>query len=608
MTLMTSEALPHWDLSNVYPGLKSEEFERAVGQVKADLDELDDYLSDHGIERGGNVTDGGPIALAPTISGYLDRMNALQRLYRTLASYVYCFFSTDSYNTTARRILSELESLRVRLESQEVQFRGWIGTIAEQAELFQAVLRVEGAAQEHAFYLKETAEQARYLMSTAEETLAAELSLSGSRAWEKLQEVVTSQVTVPFEREGRIEDLPIAVLQNLRTDPDDEVRRRAYEAELDAWEKVREPLAACLNGVKGTVNTLNARRGRVDCLHQPLEQARIDRETLETLLAVMRDSFPMFRQYFRRKAELLGKEALAWWDLFAPVGVSEKRYTFAETQELILEQCGVFSDRLQALARRAFDQRWIDAEPRDGKQGGGICIALPAVEESRILCNFDGSFEQLSTVAHELGHAYHDECMVGKTMLQRSTPLTLAETASILVQTFITDAVLAQASDEQEELAILEGFLIDAAQVVVDIYSRFLFEKDVFERRAEAELSADELCELMVGAQRNAYGEGLDPRYLHPYMWAWKPHYYIPKWSFYNYPFAFGILFGLGLYAIWQEQGEAFLPMYDDLLSSTGEGTSAELAARFGIDIRDRGFWETSMRFIEGRIDRYLAL
>jgi pepF/M3 family oligoendopeptidase len=605
---MTSEALPHWDLSNVYPGLESEEFKRAVGRLKADLDDLDDYLSAHGIERQGNVLDGDPIAVAATIGGYLDRMNALQRLYQTLDSYVYAFASTDSYDTTARRIQSELESLHVRLECQEVLFRGWIGTIARQAELFQAALAEEGSAKEHTFYLKEAAEQARYLMSTAEETLAAELSLSGSRAWERLQEVVTSQVTVPFEREDQIENLPIAVLQNLRTDPDEDLRRRAYEAELDAWKRVREPLAACLNGVKGEVNTLNARRGRADCLHQPLDQARMDRETLEAMLGVMHDSFPVFRRYFRRKAGRLGKEALAWWDLFAPVGESEKRYTYAETQELILEQFGRFSDRLQALARRAFDHHWIDAEPREGKVGGGFCMDLPAVEETRILCNFDGSYEELSTVAHELGHAYHAACQAGKTMLQRPTPMTMHETASILVQNYITDAVLNQASDTHEEQAILESFLIDAGQVVVDIYSRYLFEKEIFERRAEAELSADEFCELMVDAQRKTYGGGLDSRYLHPYMWAWKPHYYSPSLSFYNWPYAFGMLFGLGLYAIYQEQGDAFLPEYDDLLSSTGEATSAELAARFGIDIRDRGFWENSMRVIEARIDRYLAL
>ena len=605
---MTVEALPHWDLSNIYPGLESEEFKRAVDHLKAGLDDLDGFLSAEKIEKGGNIPDGGAVAVASTVGRYLDRMNALLKLYWTLDAYTYSFFSTDSYNMTARRILSQLQALQVRLQRQEVRFQGWIGTLAGQAELFQAAVVVEGPAREHAFYLSETAEQSRYLMSTAEEMLAAELSLSGSRAWERLQEVITSQVTVPFERGGRVETLPIAILQSLRSDPDGEVRCRAHEAELAVWASVREPLAACLNGIKGAVNTLNARRGRVDCLDEPLAQSRIDRETLETMLGVMQDSFPMFRRYWRRKAELLGKEMLAWWDLFAPVGALEKRYTFAETQQLILEHFGRFSDRLEALARRAFDHQWIDAEPRDGKQGGGFCMGLPVVEESRILCNFDGSFEEVQTVAHELGHAYHEECLVGKTMLQRRIPMTLAETASILLQTFITDAVLAQTPDPQEELAILDGFLIDAGQVVVDITSRYLFEKAVFERRAEAELSADEFCELMLRAQQETYGDGVDAHHLHPYMWAWKSHYYSAQLSFYNFPYAFGLLFGLGLYAIYQKEGEAFLPEYDRLLSNTGEATAAELAARFGLDIRDRGFWENSMSIIEGRINRYLAL
>ncbi len=605
---MSSEQLPHWDLSNVYPGLESEAFKEAIEQLKADLDGLDEYLAAHGIERGGDVPDGEPAAVAATIAGYLARMNALLRLHHTLDAYAYSFFSTDSYNTRARRTLSELEALDVRMDRQEIQFQGWIGTVAEEPELFKAALAVDGPAQEHAFYLNETAEQSRYLMSTDEETLAAELSLSGGRAWERLQGVVTSQVTVPFERDGQVEELPITVVQNMRTDSDPDVRRRAYEAALEAWEGVREPLAACLNGVKGTVNTLNERRGREDCLHQPLDQARIDRETLETMLSVVDDSLPMFRRYFRRKAERLGREALPWWDLFAPVSESEKRYTFDEARELILDQFGDFSDRLQGLAGRAFEERWIDADPRKGKSGGAFCMNVPAVDESRVLCNFDGSFDQLSTLAHELGHAYHNECRVGKTMLQRRTPMTLAETASILAQTLVTDAVLAEAEDAEEELAILESFLIDASQVVVDIYSRYLFERDVFEHRAEAELSADEFCELMVDAQRQTYGDGLDARYLHPYMWAWKPHYYSPSLSFYNFPYTFGMLFGLGLYAVYQEQGDAFLSAYDELLSSTGEGMTAELAARFGIDIRDRGFWESSMRVIEGRIERYLKL
>ena len=604
---MTTETLPHWDLTNVFPGLESEEFQNAANEVRAKIEELDRYVEANEIARGGAVPQD-PVALAETIAGYLDRMNAILRLGVTLRAYVGSFVSTDSFNNTARKVMSELEPMLVQVQRQEVQFHGWLGTVAEQAEPFQAALEVEGPVKEHEFFVTEAAEQSRYLMSEAEEGLAAELSLSGTRAWGKLQGVVTSQLKVPFEREGKVEELPITVLQNLRTDADEKVRRRAHGAEVAAWESVREPLAACMNGVKGTVVTLNRRRGRTDALHEPIDQARIDRHTLEAMLGAMRDSFPMFRRYFHAKARLLGKETLAWWDLFAPVGKSEKRYTYAEAREFILANFSTFSDRLVSFTQRAFDRNWIDAEPRSGKRGGAFCMGLPAVDESRILCNFDGSLGQVSTLAHELGHAYHNECQVGKAILQRSTPMTLAETASIFNETIIVDALLAETDDADEELSILEEFVGGAAQVIVDIYSRYLFEKEAFERRAGAELSADDFCEIMVRAQKETYGDGLDQDTLHPYMWAWKPHYYRSDLSFYNFPYAFGLLFGLGLYAVYQERGDDFVPEYDELLRSTGEGTAADLAARFGLDIRQQAFWEDSLKVIEQRIERYEEL
>jgi len=604
---MTLEALPHWDLTNVYPGLESEAFKQAFDEVRGKLDALDEYLTANEIARGGTVP-AEPAALATVIGGYLDRMNAILRLGATLRAFLHSFVATDSYNNTARRLMSELEPMLVRLERQEVLFRGWLGTVAEQEELFQAALATEDPTREHAFFLQETAEQSRYLMSEAEEALAAELSLSGARAWQKLQGVVTSQLKVTFQRADQAEELPMTMLQNLKRDPDEGVRRRAYEAELAAWESVHEPLAACMNGVKGSVTFLNQRRGRTDALHEPLDQARMDPATLEAMLGAMHDSFPAFRRYWQAKAQRLGKEALPWWDLFAPVGQSNRQFAYTEARDFVLDQFGTFSDRLSHFARRAFDHNWLDMEPRDGKRGGAFCMDVPAVDESRILCNFDGSLDQVLTVAHELGHAYHNECQVGKTILQTQTPMTLAETASIFNETIVTDALLAQATNADEELAILETFLIGASQVIVDIYSRYLLEKEVFERRAEAELSADDLCEIMVQAQKETYGDGLDTRYLNPYMWAWKPHYYRPALSFYNFPYAFGLLFGLGLYAVYQESGPEFLPKYDDLLRSTGEGTAADLAVRFGLDIRQRGFWEGSLKVIEERIERYLAL
>lgn len=328
------------------------------------------------------------------------------------------------------------------------------------------------------------------------------------------------------------------------------------------------------------------------------------------MLGAMEDSFPMFRKYFKAKAKKLGKEKLAWWDIFAPMGKTDKVYSFEEARDFILENFGKFSPDLSAFAQRAFDHRWIDAEQRDGKRGGGFCMEVQGVKESRILVNFDGSFDQVSTMAHELGHGFHNECayQAKKTVLQQLTPMTLAETASTMCETIVTEAVLASTKDPQEELAVLEAQIQGAAQVVVDIYSRYLFEKEVFERRAEAELSADDFNEIMERAQKAAYGDGLDERYLQKFMWTWKPHYYSSGLSFYNFPYAFGLLFATGLYAIYQKRGLAFVEDYKNLLASTGEASAADLAARFGINIRTKKFWEDSLAIIGKRIDRYCAL
>jgi pepF/M3 family oligoendopeptidase len=365
-----------------------------------------------------------------------------------------------------------------------------------------------------------------------------------------------------------------------------------------------------MNGVKGETLTLDKKRGREDALHASLDFARIDRATLNAMLGAMKDSFPMFRRYFKHKAKLLGKEKLAWWDIFAPMGKTDKIYSWEEARDFIVANFNKFSPELGAFAQRAFDNRWIDGEQREGKRGGAFCMGVEGVKESRILSNFDGSFDQVSTLAHELGHAFHNECawQAGKTPIQQNTPMTLAETASIMCETIVTEAALEQTSDSQEMLAILEAQMNNASQVVVDIYSRFLFEKEVFERRAKSELSADELCEIMERAQKATYGDGLDEQYLQKFMWTWKPHYYASGFSFYNYPYAFGLLFATGLYAIYQKRGAEFVPAYKKLLATTGEARAADLADQFGINIRTKKFWAESLAIIGKRVDRYCQL
>ncbi|HSF81710.1 MAG TPA: M3 family oligoendopeptidase [Anaerolineales bacterium] len=601
---MKIQTPPHWDLTNVYPALNSAEFSADFEALKLQLAALDQFVT----EKISLVKDTlGSAEQAELVQEMLERLNAVYLLTGKLRSYIHSFISTDSFNLEAKRISSEYEMLLVGLRNQEVKLKRWIGSLSA---VLPALIDLNPVCQAHAFYLLETDTQSKFLMSDAEEALAAELYLSGASAWNKLQGVVTSQLSVEIELDGEIKSLAMPALINLHSHPDEGVRKKAHFAEIAAWEKNREPLASALNGIKGSVNTLNRRRQREDALHSALDSTRIDRQTLQALLAAMAGSFPDFRRYFKAKASRLGKERLAWWDIFAPLGKTTTNYSYAEACDFIIEHFGQFSPDLQAYARRAFDNNWIDAEPRVGKRGGAFCMAIPGVNESRVLCNFDGSLDQVFTIAHELGHAYHNECRfrAGKTELQRVTPMTLAETASIFCETIITEAILEQTSDPKEELAILETALIGDAQVVVDIYSRYLFEKEVFERREKAELSADDLCETMERAQKATYGDGLDENQLHPYMWTWKPHYYYPHLSFYNFPYTFGLLFGTGLYAIYQERGAGFIPDYVDLLASTGEATPAELAGRFGIDIREQDFWESSLSVVKQRIDRYCSL
>ena len=592
---------PRWDLTNVYPSLESKEFNAAVANYKKQVAALEKFFKSKLAKADAKTK---AKELAPLVGKAVDQINSIQTLSATIVPFIYSYVTTNSRDKLAMKTLSEFEQASLPMDKLMTQFKAWLGTVEPKLD---KIVEHNQSAATHAFMLKESAEQSKYLMSEAEESLAAELSLSGGNAFGKLQGTVTSQLSVDFELDGKTQKLPMPALINLRSHPDEATRRRGYEAENQAWETVKETLAACLNGVKGEANTLNQKRGRKDAIHSSLEAARMDRKSLEAMFAAMQDSFPMFRKYFDAKAKKIGKEKLAWWDIFAPVGKTDKVYSFKEARDFILENFGKFSPDLAAFAKRAFDNNWIDAEQRDGKRGGAFCMEVQGLQESRILANFDGSFDQVSTLAHELGHAFHNECayQANKTILQQLTPMTLAETASTMCETIVTEAVLASTQDPQEELAVLEAQIQGASQVVVDIYSRYLFEKEVFERRAESELSADDFCDIMERAQKATYGDGLDERYLQKFMWTWKPHYYSSGLSFYNYPYAFGLLFATGLYAIYKQRGESFVQDYKNLLASTGEETAAKLAKRFGIDITKRKLWDDSLAIIGKRIERY---
>jgi oligoendopeptidase F len=457
------------------------------------------------------------------------------------------------------------------------------------------------AADDHLFPLTRAELRASHQMTAEQEDLLADLQLTGSTAWSRLYRDLTARITAPVNGEV----LPMSAVRALAYNADGDVRRAAYEAELAAWEANAVPIVAALNAIKGEAAEVNHRRGWSDDLDPALAANNVDRETLDAMQRAVVASFPDFRRYLRTKAQLLGRDGgLPFYDLFAPVVGARSDRPWEEATADVQAAFGSYSDRLEGLASRAVEERWIDAEPRDGKGSGAFCMGLQG-DRSLVLLNYDGSFRSVQTLAHELGHAYHNVNLADRTPLQRQTPMALAETASIFCETIMIERGLAAAAPS-ERLALLEGDLQATCQVVVDIHSRFLFEQSFCVARARRTLSVAETCELMLAAQDQTYGEGLDPALRHPYMWAAKPHYY--GTAFYNWPYTFGLLFGIGLYARYREDEERFRASYDDLLSSTGLGEAAELGARFGIDVRDEAFWTASLDVIRRRIDEFVEL
>lgn len=599
MSTLHLPPLPHWDMTVVYPGLASTEFTRDFARIVQSIKDLEALFDLHHIQE--QPPQEVNSRLVQTFETVLTDYNTVIDDSSTLSTYLICFTRTNSQDDLAQARLSELRSPLARLTFLGTRLTAWIGSLD-----IETLIERSAVAHEHAYSLRRAKVQSTHLMTPAEEALTAELNMSGGSAWSRLHGNITSQMTMPLELDGQMQEVSLSIVRNLAYESRAEVRRKAYESELAAWKRAALPLAAALNSIKGEVNVLTRKRHWESPLEESLFDNSIDQQTLDALLAAARESFPDFRRYLRSKARALGLSQLAWYDICAPLGADGKVWEFDEATTFIIEQFGTYSARLADFAARAFRERWVDAEPRPGKRDGASCIRLRA-DESRILTNYKPSFVGVGILAHELGHGYHNLNQAGRTPLQRTHPMTLAETASIFCETIIRQAALRNA-DASEQIAILDASLQNSCLVVVDIISRFLFEQRIFEQRKQRELSIDEFNALMLEAQRETYGDGLDESTLHPYMWAVKQHYYSTTRWFYNYPYMFGLLFGLGLYARYQQAPEAFREEYDELLSSTGLADAATLAARFGIDLHSQAFWRASLDVIRADINRFEEL
>lgn len=577
-----------WDLSVLYKGFDDE-------NINKDFDQLKKLVAE-----GVNLMQGDE---KTALENCADAFEEISALTSKLFSFASLTLATDANNETAQQLMDQLMKFYVQISLLNSSYVRYVGKIENLEEIIASSEKLQNIA----FALRRDKEAAAHLMDEGVEEWVLKMSLTGGDAFSTLRDKLDATLTVDVNGES----MPLSAARGLAYHPDAATRKAAYEGELQAYTKIDIPMAACLNSIKGEALTLIEAQRFSSVLEKTLFDSNMDMETLNAMLTAMEESLPSFRKYLRKKAEILGyKNGLPFYDLFAPVtppGYEPKMYTIEEAREKLIFEMSKFSPDMGAFIKNAFDQRWIDIFPREGKQGGAFCAGIHHMDISRVMTNFTGSFSDVSTLAHELGHAWHNRCMKGLPECMTDAPMPLAETASIFNETLLSHAVLSSA-EKAERLALLEASLMEATQTIVDIFSRYKFESAVFETRKDHSLSVSELKQLMLDAQEQTYGNGLDPELRHPYMWACKSHYYNSGFNFYNFPYAFGQLFGTGVFALYQQEGPAFVERYNQLLRSCGSAKIADVAMSVGIDVRNPDFWRTSLKVYQDNIDEFIAL
>ncbi len=587
-----------WDLTPFFASFEGPEYRTFRDRLAADLAGL---LADVGAF--------GPLARerVPGFAEILVRLENVTARSAHLASYLGALHAADSRDEAIARELASAGVARAEQEKAYVFAREVLRAAPD--DLFEE-LSADPRLDSARYFLTRVRERARWSMSAAEEGLAADLDPTGLSAWGRLYSRLSGKLEFALGVPGRPNrHLPVSMTRTLLEDPDAEVRSAAFRGSNAAWASIADSTAACLNAIAGTRLALYARRGIGDFLEPALFDASISRATLDSLLDAVRARAEIPRSYLRRKAKLLGRERLGFSDLLAPLpGGSDERVPFEVSRAQIQSAFDAFHPPLGALARRAFERRWIDWESRAGKQPGGFCTSSSLIDESRIFLTFNGAPGDTSTLAHELGHAYHSAMMSGVRPWSRRSPMTLAETASTFAEHVLIDHALAPAQPQPRiRLEILDGRLQDASVFLLNIPARFSFETAVYRERAQVELSVSRLCELMLAAEREWYGDALDADELDPWFWASKLHFYITGTSFYNFPYTFGYLFSLGLFARARQEGPGFMPRFEALLRSTGSGT-AEVVARdaLGVDLTKPDFWHASLDLVGAALDEFL--
>lgn len=591
-----------WDLDSLYPHPETDEFAAAFSEYEQRLSGLAIR-----IEQLPALTD--DAAAIDAWTTYLADWSEVMGLGEELNSFVGCHAAADAANKTVRRLEAQLDALKPKQEQIVSGIEFALQKIPE-AQLAEVLDRRDDLKR-IAFYLRERQAQARLRLPPEQESLYADLAVDGIQAWSRMYDRISGDLRITVMERGEFVQKSPGQVQF--DDPSRAIRENNFRAASKAWDTLADSCADALNHLSGTRLTRYERVAARDHLDVPLALNRMQRETLETMWSEITAFKPKLVEYLERKAKLLGIERMSWFDQTAPLpdkylGREETKITYDAACDTIVDSFSKFSPDFGEFAKMAIENAWIEAEERSGKRQGGFCTGFALHKQSRIFMTYNNTADNMSTLAHELGHAYHSWVLRDEPLLLQEYPMNLAETASTFAEAVLGEQRLAVASPEGQ-LGILDGMLGDAVAFLMNIHARFLFEDRFHRERPDGELSPERFSELMSEAQREAYCNAFADDGWYPGFWISKLHFYISGWPFYNFPYTFGYLLSLGTFALAAEYGDEFPARYRQLLINTG-CMNAEQAVHqtFGLDLTAPDFWRRSLKIVGDRVDQFLNL
>ncbi|MEN8701075.1 M3 family oligoendopeptidase [Bacillus infantis] len=586
-----------WDLDVFFEGgSSSKDFAVHIDQTKELIDE---FIA---------LTDGWQPSSADqdqqTLLNLIGKFEGTTKKLRQAGAFVSCLEAQNMADSKANELRAAVTVLSAGFQNALTDFDEKLAGFSDEGwkELLQ-----NDKLSELEFVLTERRERAAEKLSKQEESLINALGIDGYHSWGQMYDVIVGKIRIPFSDKGQEQLLSVGQAANKFSSPERSVRKSVFKEWENAWDKEQDYLAKTLNHLAGFRLNVYNMRGWDDVLKEPLEINRMKKETLDAMWGVISKNKQPLVKFLNRKASLLGLEKLSWYDLDAPLGSTETKVPYQEGAEFILDHFSKFGEEMTSFSKMAFENKWIEAEDRPGKRPGGFHTYFPESSQSRIFMTYSGTPSNVSTLAHELGHGFHTYAMKDLHPLNRNYSMNVAETASTFAEMIVADAAVKNAEAEEEKLALLEDKIQRSVALLMNIHARFLFETSFYNERKNGMVSGERLNELMLNAQKEAYADALDE--YHPSFWSSKLHFYITGVPFYNFPYTFGYLFSLGIYANALEEGKGYEEKYISLLKDTASMTVEDLAMKhLNADLTKPDFWEKAVKLCMDDVEEFLSL